>query len=564
MSSIEFEYNSDILEVDNTQIIAQQCNCKSKTCKGLSEDIANKYPYADFYSTRKEDSNPGTIKVVGSPKKGERYVCAMFAQLNPGKPKKGDTSSQREGWFKECLGRISLKKGVKSVAFPYKIGCGLAGGNWVAYSSMIEKWAEENPNIKVKIISQNNEAEKKEDHTCKEERMSNKDINTLLFEHRKYVTEKIKFLTIPQKARLLDHLFHDIKADVISSSHKVIDEISSSEGVNNDFYRWAWEELERTSPFLDINYFVKLYSERNNTCRKETTQEKEEEPEDEPHSEEESEGEDVPEEDVSEDVPEESEEEEPEEEISWNDMSLIEYTRSGIPEGWELFFEDILENDGLKDVSKLIFKDSKKHELYPPINEVYTAFELCPVDEVKVVIIGQDPYHTPGAAMGLAFGHHNDRTKLQPSLRNIYKCLENDGFSVNRSSGDLSTWAAQGVFLINTALTVRKGEAGSHASKSKSQEGPWDYFIRQLFSHLNENCDHLVVVLWGLKAQAYEPLFSKDKHFHIKAPHPASYNDSIKDFFEHKPFSRTNKQLGKWGKNPIDWNLVEEDESEEE
>ena len=251
--------------------------------------------------------------------------------------------------------------------------------------------------------------------------------------------------------------------------------------------------------------------------------------------------------------------------MTWKDMSLIEHTRNGIPEGWEDFFEDILENDGLKDVSKLLSKEAKKYEIYPPIREVYSAFDDCAPEDIKVVIIGQDPYHTEGAAMGVAFGHHDDRVKLQPSIRNVYKCLEKDGIEVNWDSGDLSLWRFQGVFLINTALTVRKGEAGSHAPKSKSQAGPWEYFAGQLFMHLNEVCDHLVVMMWGSKAHAYASSFSQDKHLHIKAPHPAAsaYNPSNTEFFDHKPFSRANKQLGKWGKETIDWNLVEDEDNDE-
>ena len=226
--------------------------------------------------------------------------------------------------------------------------------------------------------------------------------------------------------------------------------------------------------------------------------------------------------------------------------------------GYSEFFENILENDGVDEISDYLEKEVALEKIiYPPLNEVFTAFDLCPLKKLKVVVIGQDPYHTPGAAMGVAFGHRDTRKKVQPSLRNIYKALINDGFGADLKSGDLTKWCQQGVFLINTALTVCKGEAGSHASKSQTKPGPWDYFIGQLFMFLSDHCDHLVVMAWGVKAQAYLYHFDQEKHHFITAPHPAAstYSPSNTEFFDHKPFSETNKILKKWKKKPIEWNL---------
>lgn len=149
--------------------------------------------------------------------------------------------------------------------------------------------------------------------------------------------------------------------------------------------------------------------------------------------------------------------------------------------------------------------------------------------------------------MGVAFGHHSERQKIQPSLSNIYKELENDGFRVNRKSGDLTKWVEQGVFLYNTTLTVRQGQANSH-------RGEYDNFTNNLFSYLNRVHDHLVVIMWGSYAKSYKDVFDRKKHKGIVSVHPSPYS-ADKGFFGSKPFSETNKYLREWGKKPIDWNL---------
>lgn len=239
----------------------------------------------------------------------------------------------------------------------------------------------------------------------------------------------------------------------------------------------------------------------------------------------------------------------------WKITELVDCIQSSAPRGWEDFFHN-LPRKKLQNLSKFLHKEAQETTLHPPITDVFKAFELCPLKKIKVIIIGQDPYHSPGAAMGVAFGHHSERKKIQPSLRKIYQALENDGYKADWESGNLSNWCAQGVLLINTALTVREGKAGSHASTS-SKPGPWHFFIDTLFEYLDRTSDHLVVMMWGAKAQKYRKYFSQEKHLHIEAPHPAAsvYNPKNTEFFDHKPFSSANRQLKKWKIKTIDWNL---------
>ena len=242
---------------------------------------------------------------------------------------------------------------------------------------------------------------------------------------------------------------------------------------------------------------------------------------------------------------------------TWEASTLKEYTSSNIPPSYEEFFTDMIEDGCFDKISDAIQKEiSSGKVIFPPLNEIYTAFNMCPIEKMKVIIIGQDPYHTQGAAMGVAFGHHPDNNKIQPSLKNIYKLLNNDGFSFNPKSGDLTKWCEQGVFLINTALTVRDGEPGSHAEVG-IKKGMWSDFIEQLFRYLAKKIDHLVVIMWGSKAQKYSNLFEtrKNKHFLLKSSHPSPLNRGIQEFLESGHFKKANKQLKMWNKNSIEWNL---------
>lgn len=185
--------------------------------------------------------------------------------------------------------------------------------------------------------------------------------------------------------------------------------------------------------------------------------------------------------------------------------------------------------------------------IYPPQNEVMSAFDLTPFEKVKVIILGQDPYHGPNQAHGLAFSVRRG-VPLPPSLRNIFKELQDDLDIPISTNGDLSSWASQGVLLLNTVLTVEEGKAGSHHKKG------WETFTDTVISKLNEFHSGLVFVLWGAPAQSKKKLIDLTKHFVVESVHPSPLS-AYRGFFGSKPFSQVNALLSKQGKEVIDWKL---------
>jgi len=180
----------------------------------------------------------------------------------------------------------------------------------------------------------------------------------------------------------------------------------------------------------------------------------------------------------------------------------------------------------------------------PAGKNIFRAFDLTPFDDVKVVILGQDPYHTPGAAMGFCFSVP-DGNRPQPSLQNIFQELHDD-LGVQRQQTDLTDWAGQGVFLLNSVLTVRARQAGSHANHG------WETFTDSAIARLSEQRDGLVFVLWGSYAIAKRTLIDTGKHLVLTSPHPSPFS-AHKGFFGSKPFSRTNDYLVAQGKAAIRW-----------
>jgi uracil-DNA glycosylase len=209
--------------------------------------------------------------------------------------------------------------------------------------------------------------------------------------------------------------------------------------------------------------------------------------------------------------------------------------------------------DYMKDLSKEIARRRSANEVYPSTENLFTAFKLTPHDKVKVVIVGQCPYHN-GVAHGLAFSSE-DPYIIPPSLEVIYKELENDiynGLLINRPSGNLEEWAKQGIFLLNTILTVDKGKAGSHKGLG------WETFTDEVIRQLNKSPNRLVFVLWGKEAKLKISLIDSNFHLVLQAPHPAAETyiplggESI-GFYGTKPFSKINSFLKEIGKEEIKW-----------
>ncbi|MEI2698230.1 MAG: uracil-DNA glycosylase [Microthrixaceae bacterium] len=188
-----------------------------------------------------------------------------------------------------------------------------------------------------------------------------------------------------------------------------------------------------------------------------------------------------------------------------------------------------------------------RHAVYPPADEVFAALHLTPLDRVKVVILGQDPYHGPGQAHGLCFSVRRG-TALPPSLRNIFIELHHDLGLPPAPHGDLTPWAKQGVLLLNTTLTVRAGQAGSHHGKG------WEIFTDQVIRAVNARPETVVFVLWGNQARRKIELVDRTRHVVIESPHPSPLS-ARRGFFGSKPFSRASEALVAAGREPVDWTL---------
>ena len=191
-------------------------------------------------------------------------------------------------------------------------------------------------------------------------------------------------------------------------------------------------------------------------------------------------------------------------------------------------------------------KESGK-DIYPQSDDIFAALNLTPFDQVKVVILGQDPYHGPNQAHGLCFSV-KPGVKIPPSLMNIFKELKDDMGIIPPTKGTLDAWGKQGVLLLNNVLTVEDGKAGSHHLKG------WEQFTDKIIELLNENKENLVFILWGSPAQKKAQKVDPQKHFIIKSVHPSPLS-SYRGFFGSKPFSQTNTYLKSKGLGPIDWTL---------
>ncbi len=226
---------------------------------------------------------------------------------------------------------------------------------------------------------------------------------------------------------------------------------------------------------------------------------------------------------------------------------MAEQINPTIEESWKEQLIDQFNADYFKALKLFLQREKQQHILYPPGSRIFAAFDHTPFHAVKVVIIGQDPYHGPGQANGLCFSVA-DGIKHPPSLVNIFKELNADIGMPYPTSGNLEKWADQGVLLLNATLTVRKSQAGSH------QKQGWETFTDSIIRKLSDQHTGLIFLLWGKFAQAKAELVDGSKHHVLKAPHPSPFSARY-GFFGCKHFSKANALLRQMGKEEINWAL---------
>lgn len=216
-----------------------------------------------------------------------------------------------------------------------------------------------------------------------------------------------------------------------------------------------------------------------------------------------------------------------------------------IEQSWKIALSDEFEKPYFATLTNFVKSEYKTSRVYPPGNLIFNAFDQCPFDKLKVVILGQDPYHGPGQAHGLCFSV-NDGIAFPPSLRNIFKELNDDlGIAIPKS-GNLSEWAKQGVLLLNATLTVRANQAASHQKKG------WEEFTDAVIQKINSEKEHVVFLLWGNYAIGKSKFIDANKHLVLTSVHPSPLSAS-RGFFGNKHFSRTNTFLKEKGIAPIQW-----------
>jgi uracil-DNA glycosylase len=216
-----------------------------------------------------------------------------------------------------------------------------------------------------------------------------------------------------------------------------------------------------------------------------------------------------------------------------------------IENSWKEALKDEFEKPYFAALCDFVRQEYKTNTIYPPASLIFNAFNLCPMDKIKVVIIGQDPYHEPGQAHGLCFSV-NDGVKFPPSLQNIYKEIASEYNQPMPQSGNLTRWAEQGVLLLNATLAVRAHLAASHQGKG------WETFTDNVIKEVNDRCQNVVFLLWGSYAQKKEAYIDKSKHCVLKAAHPSPLS-AYRGFFGCNHFILANNYLRKCGKEEIVW-----------
>ena len=216
-----------------------------------------------------------------------------------------------------------------------------------------------------------------------------------------------------------------------------------------------------------------------------------------------------------------------------------------IEDSWRNELADEWEQPYFRQLVDFVHNEYRHHQVFPPGREIFAAFDATPFDRVKVVILGQDPYHDLGQANGLCFSVR-DGIPFPPSLVNIFKEIHDDLGKPMPTSGDLTRWARQGVLLLNSTLTVRAHCAGSHQNRG------WEEYTNEGILHLAQHREHLVFILWGAYAIKKGAFIDRTRHLVLTSPHPSPLS-AHRGFFGNKHFSKTNEYLIAHGNEPIDW-----------
>ncbi len=218
-----------------------------------------------------------------------------------------------------------------------------------------------------------------------------------------------------------------------------------------------------------------------------------------------------------------------------------------IGNNWDIYLKEEFQKDYFQELLKFVNEEYQTKTIFPPKNEVFNAFRYTPYEEVKVVILGQDPYHGVGQAQGLSFSVR-DTVAKPPSLQNIFKELESDLGIPFPKKNSLIPWTKEGVMLLNSVLTVEKDKAASHRDKG------WETFTDRVIQILNQKEEPIVFLLWGSYARAKKSFITNPKHLIIESAHPSPFS-AYNGFFGSKPFSKANAFLRKNGQKEIDWHI---------
>lgn len=216
-----------------------------------------------------------------------------------------------------------------------------------------------------------------------------------------------------------------------------------------------------------------------------------------------------------------------------------------IEDSWKQLLQEEFDKPYFENLTRFVRSEYAAGTVYPPGSQMFAAFDACPFDKVRVVILGQDPYHEPGQAHGLCFSV-NDGVPYPPSLVNIFKEIADDLGKPTPTTGNLMRWAEQGVLLLNATLTVRAHQAGSHQNKG------WEAFTDAVIHRLAEEREHIVFILWGSYAQRKGAFIDRNRHLVLQSPHPSPLS-AYRGFFGNKHFSRANAYLVEHGCEAIDW-----------